>query len=512
VNANPTTDPNSSGPVRRSTPGHWLSVAGLTAVFCVGFAARLVPLLRGGGLHAIGNYDDGVHYAAAMGLAHGLLPYKDFLLLHPPGVVLMLAPFAWLAELLGEPDAMLVARLCWMALGGLNAVLCGLVLLPLGRLAAVVTGLMYAVYFGAVYVEHTLMLEPPATTVLLLALIITRALGTGDGLGMRHYVVAGLLLGLTPALKIWGVLAVLIVAGGLAWRRGLRHGLTVLLSAVTSCTVICLPFLLAAPQAMWQMVVVDQVGRRRGGLEPIKRVDDILGLSLWTGQPQLHLGTALMVTVLLASLAVCLLMPALRLLAALFLSHALLLAATPMWFLHYAGVIAAPLVLVLGGGFAVAIQKVGTVRSWLPPAVASVAAVAVLLSALPLTQLRLGRPFPGRTAAAIVEDLPGCVVTDFPMTLVQMDLLRRNLERGCKYEVDLGGASYYLEAGEEKQAVRRRNTVWQAYALEYLRTGDAAVLARFSSGVGFSRKTAKVVRGWPELGRAGHYVIRNPEP
>jgi alpha-1,2-mannosyltransferase len=96
--------------------------------------------------------------------------------------------------------------------------------------------------------------------------------------------------------------------------------------------------------------------------------------------------------------------------------------------------------------------------------------------------------------------------------LIQMDLLRRNLQRGCRFEVDLGGASYHLEAGEDKEKPRAHNDVWQAYALEYLRTGDAAVIARFSSGVGFSRKTAKVVLGWPELGRAERYVIRKPQP
>jgi hypothetical protein len=492
-------------------PG-WGLVAGLAAVFCVAFAARLVPLLRGGGLHAMGNYDDGVHYAAAMGLVHGRLPYRDFLLLHPPGVPLLLAPFAWLAELLGEPDAMLVARVSWMALGGLNAVLCGLVLLPLGRLAAVITGLMYALYFGAVYVEHTVLLEPPATTVLLLALVVTRALGPGDGIGTAHYVVAGLLLGLSPTLKIWGVLAVLIVACGLAWRRSLRRGLTVLLSAVSACTAICLPFFLAEPRAMWQMVVLDQVGRRRGGLVPIKRVDDILGLSLWTGEPRLHPGTGLMVALLLASLVVCLRVPQLRIPAALFITHGLLLAVTPMWFPHYAGVIAAPLVLVLGGGLAVGLQKAERIRSWLRPALATVAAVAVLFSALPLTQLRLGRPFPGRTAAAIVAGVPGCVVTDYPMTLIQMNLLGRNLQRGCRFVIDLGGSSYHLAAGPVKEKPRAHNPVWQAYALEYLRTGDAAVIARFSPGVGFSRETAKVVFSWPELGRAGKFVIRRPQP
>jgi alpha-1,2-mannosyltransferase len=502
--------PTSSSSVRHAC-GQWLLLAGLAAVFCAALAARLIPLLRGGGLHAMGNYDDGVHYAAAMGLVHGLVPYRDFLLLHPPGVALLLAPFAWLAQPLGEPDAMAVARLCWMALGALNAVLCALVLRPLGQQAAVVTGLIYAVYFGAAYVEHTVLLEPPATTLLLLALVITRALGPGEGLGTAHYVVAGLLLGLSPTLKIWGVLAVLIVAGGLAWRRGVRRGLAVLLSAVASCTVVCLPFFLAAPRAMWQMVVVDQVGRQRGSLEPVKRVTDILGMTLWSGHLKLLLGTAL-ITALFASLVVCLWRPGLRLLAVLFISHALLLAVTPMWFLHYAGVIAAPLVLVLGGGLAVALQKVGPFRSWLPPAVASLAAVAVLLNALPITQRRQSQPFPGPAAAAIVADLPGCVVTDYPMTLIQMNLLRRNLDRGCRFEVDLGGASYHLEAGEDKEKPRARNRVWQAHALEYLRTGNAAVIARFSSGVGFSPTTAKVVFGWPELGRAGKYVIRKPQP
>ena len=94
----------SSPSVPRRAPRPWLLVVGLTVVFCLAFAARLIPLLRGGGLHAMGNYDDGVHYASAMGLVHGLLPYRDFLLLHPPGVPLLLTPFAGLAEVLGEPD------------------------------------------------------------------------------------------------------------------------------------------------------------------------------------------------------------------------------------------------------------------------------------------------------------------------------------------------------------------------------------------------------------------------
>jgi hypothetical protein len=248
-------------------------------------------------------------------------------------------------------------------------------------------------------------------------------------------------------------------------------------------------------------------------LNLVERVDDMLGLSIWTtGQPRLHMGTALMTILVLASLITCVLFVELRLLAALLITHVLLLAVTPVWFQHYSGLLAAPLVLVLGAGLAIALHKIGTVRPWLPAALASLATVAVILSALPITQLRLGRPFPSQAAAAILVDVPGCIVTDFPMTLIQTNLLRRNLERGCRLEVDLGGASYDLDAGEDKKKPRDQNRVWQRYALDYLRTGDAAIIAKFTSGAGFSHKTAKVVHGWPELGRFGRYRIVVPQP
>ena len=110
-------------------------MAALAVVFALAVAVRLAGTFRGAGLYGLGNYDDGVHFAAALGLVNGLLPYRDFLLLHPPGVVLAMAPFAALSWLIGEPDAMAVARVSWMLLGGVNTVLCALVLSPLSRTA-----------------------------------------------------------------------------------------------------------------------------------------------------------------------------------------------------------------------------------------------------------------------------------------------------------------------------------------------------------------------------------------
>ncbi len=214
-----------AGTEQGRTAGWWFGWA-LAGILALAVTVRVTGVLRAAGLYGLGNYDDGVHFAAALGLVNGLFPYRDFLLLHPPGVVLALAPFAALSWLVGEPDAMAVARVSWMLLGGLNAILCGLVLKPVSRVAALVAALFYALSLGAVYGEYTTLLEAPATTALLLAVLSTRLLGSGEGVRDRSYVLAGLLLGLSPALKIWGVVAVVVVVAAILARRGRRPALS----------------------------------------------------------------------------------------------------------------------------------------------------------------------------------------------------------------------------------------------------------------------------------------------
>ena len=65
-------------------------VASALLIGAVAYVARLVPVVRGAGLRGMNSYDGAVYYAAAAGLAHRLLPYRDFLFLHPPGIVVAL--------------------------------------------------------------------------------------------------------------------------------------------------------------------------------------------------------------------------------------------------------------------------------------------------------------------------------------------------------------------------------------------------------------------------------------
>ncbi|MET1006798.1 MAG: hypothetical protein ABWX96_14715 [Propionibacteriaceae bacterium] len=494
-------------------PVHLLFGLGLVAVFALAVAVRLAGVLRAAGLHGLGNYDDGVHFAAALGMVNGLLPYRDFLLLHPPGVVLAMAPFATLSWLIGEPDAMAAARVSWMLLGGVNAVLYGLLLKPLSRVAGLVAALFYALSIGAVYVEHTTLLEAPATTALLLAAVVTRLLGSGEGVATRHYAAAGLLLGLSPALKIWGVVAALVVVIAILSRRGVRPALVSLGTAVTACTLACLPFFLAAPQEMWRMVVVAQIGRRRASERVTERLGDVLGVREWGyGTGPWSVWLVIMAVLVLGATVICLIRAELRVIAALMITHTALAMTTPMWFLHYAGLTAAPMALTLGGALAVVLGWSRSVR-WLPPTLVGIAVLGILVLAYPMRDVQLGkREFPGAQLGAASAGRGGCTTTDWPMTLIQMDLLQADIDHGCRFVVDLGGYSYYLVDSPYHEESRRKNEDWQALALDYYRSGNAAIPVRFTTDSGFSRATARTLTEWPVIVAADGYAIRRPEP
>ena len=489
----------------------WWFGPGLAGIFVLAIVVRLVGTLRGAGLYGLGNYDDGVHFAAAVGLVNGLLPYRDFLLLHPPGVVLVLAPFAALSWVLGEPNAMMVARLGWMLMGGINAVLCGLVLRPLSRVAGLVAALFYALSIGAVYVEHTLLLEPPATTLVLLAMVCTRLLGTAQALHTRHYVVAGLLLGFSPVLKIWGVVALVVVVVTIVARRGWRPGLTTLAAGAASCVAACLPFFLIAPQQMWRMVVVAQLERRRANERIADRLNDVLGLREWNnGSDQWTIALLLVGLLLAAATVICLIRAELRVVAALMITHAALVMTTPMWFLHYAGLTAAPMALTFAGALAVVMGWTRQVR-WLPPSLAVVTVAGTLVLAYPMREVDLGdRQIPVDQLRATLPRWGTCIATDWPMTLIQLNLLQREIDRGCRFVVDLGGYSYYLLDSPFHAEARRDNVDWQQLALEHYRSGDAVIPVRFDTDAGFSEHTARTLESWPVIVEAGDYVVRRP--
>ena len=141
------------------------------------------PCCAAAGIFGFGNYDDGVYYASATGLIHGLLPYRDFLLLHPPAITMLLAPFAGLAQLTSDSYGFAAARVAWMLLGAANAVLIWKILRPIGPIAADFRRIrLCRVPPSRSTPRSRHCLESPATTALLIAILLLQPLVHTDSL------------------------------------------------------------------------------------------------------------------------------------------------------------------------------------------------------------------------------------------------------------------------------------------------------------------------------------------
>jgi hypothetical protein len=481
-------------------------------IFAVAVAARLAPVLRGGGLFSDGNYDDAVHYAAAAGLVHGRMPYEDFLFLHPPGIAVALAPFAafgtWTSDALG----MAAARLAWILLGGINAALIVLTLRKVGPWAAIAGGLFYAGYLPAIYSEHTTLLEALGTAGILSALFIGRFADPAASSSMVRVLTAGLVAGAAASVKVWGVVPVLVLVVWLLIKAGRRPGLRFLAASVTGCSLVCLPFFANAPSTMWQMVVLDQLGRPANpSLELRRKLYDVLGLR-W--EP-VHVGWLLVVVLLVGVLLIVAAWTTRdgRIFVWLLAAGLVALTLTPVWWIHYASFIAGPAALTVGAGLSQISRWVEVAGRGARYAVVSMFVIGgMVIYGGQLLNTRLQTPFPGKTLSASVAAADGCITSDQPIALIETDVLTRNLQRGCRLVVDIRGYAHHRSSSAWAPEGRSRSRGWQAHTLEYCRSGDLFISAHFSAARGFDKATAATVQSWPVVAKAGRYTVRRPHP
>jgi len=494
-----------SGPVQR--------VLLRLVLFATAFSVRLFPLLAGGGTYPVDNYDPSVYYAAAVGLFEGRVPYRDFLLLHPPGLLLFLQPFVALGSVVGDPTANLVARIAFMVLGGLSTVLVYRILLPRGPAAAALAAGLYAVYFPAVYAERTTRLEGLASFLVLAGLAMLGPLAA-KGVGRLAVAGAGLLFGLAATVKIWGV--VLLVALGL-WlllHEGLRSALAATAGAVLAAVLVIGPFLVLAPEDFWRMVVLDQVGRPELTIGPVQRLNDIFGLYQFGGREAEAAGqlavpaavTLALGAVLLVALGAAVGDRAGRLYAFCLVAALATLLAGPSWFAHYPTLAIGPMALVLG----VAVGRLNAVAGRVGRFVMAVL-VAGLVAAGAVAQLGQpeGRPFPVETVTRALADRPGCVTTDNPVALILTDTLRRDLRRGCPLVVDLSGYVYDILRAHGGAADREDNPAFQRELIRYLGSGHTTVLMRLWPE-SFDPASRAQVESWPVLARFDGHAVREP--
>jgi hypothetical protein len=232
-------------------------------------ALRVFLLTRSGQLLGVTEYDDGPYFGSALRLLQGIMPYRDFVLVQPPGITLLMVPAALLAKLTGSAWGMAAGRILTMLASVAAVALVGLLVRHRGVLATLIACGIVAVYPASVTASHTVLVEP---WLVLFCLIGALAVFDGDRLTAsgRRLAWGGVAFGFAGAVEAWAIMPVVAVtaltlatpaaAPGL-WPR-VRRAAIYAGGVAAGFLVPVLPFALSSLHGFYQSLVVAQVGPR----------------------------------------------------------------------------------------------------------------------------------------------------------------------------------------------------------------------------------------------------------
>jgi hypothetical protein len=229
----------------------------LAAIALGALALRLGFLLRPGGpLGSPTDYDDGVYFSVSALLVRGVLPYRDFVFVHPPGIAWFYAAVSWWRD---PAAGFVMARVMACAAGAANTLLVGLIVRRTGcTVAALVAAALYALYPDAANVEHSAFLEP----VLNLACLASAFVWLRED---DRPMTSGALAGFACTTKllggIWAVAALASAPRG----RFARNAPRFVLGAIVTGLIFFAPLALLAPSSFIAEVVRFQLSRPADG-------------------------------------------------------------------------------------------------------------------------------------------------------------------------------------------------------------------------------------------------------
>jgi alpha-1,2-mannosyltransferase len=259
--AAPAGHPGGEGPARAGLGGAWWACA-IGALALISLGLGVFELVRAAGPYDILEYDDGVWFGAAVRLADGALPYRDFVLDQPPGVPLLLSPVALLSHAFGTGEALVAARYVTVLVEAANVVLVGWLVRHRSVLCVVVAGAVVAVYPAAVITSRTVMLEPYCDLWCLIGLVAAFDKGHVTTTS-RRALMAGAAFGVAGTCKAFALLpfVVLVVQMALRGPAGRRQAGRCVAAAAGVFAFICAPFVLMAPAGFFRQVVLTQLER-----------------------------------------------------------------------------------------------------------------------------------------------------------------------------------------------------------------------------------------------------------
>ena len=426
------------------------------AAAILGLAIRWATLVMTGHLTGSWEYDDAVYFGTAVQLVHGLVPYRDFVLIQPPGVPLVLTPVALLSFPLGTHTALEVARALVPLVSFANVLLLGRLLRHRSPLAVATACLVLALFPDAILASSSLLLEPFLNLFCLLGLL---ALFSADRLTPRTDLTiwAGLAFGVGGTMKTWAVIPLAAVAVVLLLRGRVAQVIVLAVAAGIGFLLPCLPFVLLAPGPFVHQVFLDQLGRTGQAGQPILvRLEFMTTVWPGLGVPPGHryevlaAGAAgVLLAVFAAAFAVLPGEGNRRLptqLEGFAILSTVLVGVALCWpaefFYHYAAFLAPFLALLLG----LAVARMERAKPQLMAALVAVVFVAGLLHAAAIPALLQRAKDPSALLAATIPS-GACVVTDETEYTLNADRFLAR-QRSCPVVVDALGTTISISGSQ----------------------------------------------------------------
>ena len=266
-------------PQQRRRPA-WLTPVNLTIIIITLLALVLrvyYQYTRPGFLLGVTEYDDGPYFGSAVRLVHGSMPYRDFVLVQPPGITLLMSPAGLLTYWTGTAWGLAIGRILTVLAGTAGVALAGLLVRHRGLLAVLLTCGIVAVYSNGVAAAHTVLVEP-WLVLFCLAGAVTVFDGDRITASTKRMVWGGVLFGFAGAVEAWAIVPVLVLAA--LCLPQLKRAAIYIGGVAAGFLIPVLPFALAGPSQFYRSLITAQVGYRAHALRVgvLYRLRNMIGL------------------------------------------------------------------------------------------------------------------------------------------------------------------------------------------------------------------------------------------
>lgn len=448
---------------------------------------RFYQLARPGYLLGVNEYDDGNYFGSAVRLINGALPYRDFLIVQPPGITLLMLPAALLSKVTGTAWGMAVGRILTVLAGAAAVTLAGLLVRHRGLLATVIVCGISAVYPDSIQAAKTVLVEP---WLVLFCLIGALAVFDRDHLARsgRRIFWGGVAFGFGGAVEPWAIFPVIVVV--LLCLRSPRRLAQYAAGVAAGFLIPVVPFAALAPGKFYAATITAQIGGRANATRVAiwPRLQGMTGLADLTHPTHFidALAAVLIVSFVLGGLGLAFLLtrrppPALDLFG---VGSAALVVAAFLWpsqFHYHFGAFLAPFLgMAIGLTASALMPDSGSAsgRDWtlaglMRWAAAGVAALAILIMAGYQYGWERGQvahlPLSVTARAQRVIPAGACLLADEMSFAVMVNRLTSDVP-GCSLLLDSTGTNYALSHGRDPEtgAARYANldAVW-TYAFDH---------------------------------------------